>query len=88
MGYRKLLQTQVRRGMMKIEEAMDCIVFTVVGKGYTILVWLEEGISIAEWNKEETEMIYPDAKSLVENFKVDCVPLGDLVGEIKITEYC
>lgn len=33
-------------------------------------------------------MIYPDAKSLVENFKVDSVPLGDLVGVIKITEYC
>lgn len=28
-----------------IEEAMDCIVFTVVGKGYTILIWPDEGIS-------------------------------------------
>lgn len=71
-----------------IEEAMDCIVFTVVGKGYTILVWPDEGISIVEWNQEETKKIYPDARSLVENFKVDCVPLGDLAGEIIITEYC
>ena len=72
----------------KIENAMDCIVFTVAGKGYTILVWHDEGISIAEWNKEETEKIYPEAKSLVDNFKVDGVPLGSLAGEININEYC
>lgn len=67
---------------------MDCVVFTVNGKGYTILVWPEKGISILEWNKEETRQYYPDAKSLVNEFKVDGVPLANLTEGIKITEYC
>ena len=60
---------------------MDCIAFTAVGKGYTILIWPDEGMSFAEWNQEDTEKIYPDAKSLVESFKVACVPPGDLAGK-------
>ena len=72
----------------KIEDAMECIVFTLNKKGFTILVWLDEGISIAEWNKEETEKIYPDATSLVDQFEIDGVPLAKLTKDIKITEYC
>ncbi len=41
---------------------------------YTILVWLDEGISIAEWNKEETEQIFPDATNLVDRFEIDGFP--------------
>ena len=41
---------------------------------YIILVWLDEGISIAEWNKEETEQIFPDATNLVDRFEIDGFP--------------
>ena len=61
-----------------IENAMDCVVFTVNGKGYTIIVWLEDGISILEWNKEDTRQFYQDAQSLVDCFEVDGIPLAKL----------
>ncbi len=71
-----------------IEEAMDCVVFTVRDKGYTIIVWREEGISILEWNKEETRRFFQTPTTLVDQFEVDGIPLAKLTKDIKITEYC
>ena len=71
----------------KIKNAMDCIVFTVHGQGYTILVWPEEGITINEWNSEK-EDVFPTSEALVDGFLVNGIPLGELTNEIIIKDYC
>ena len=71
----------------KIENGRD-IMFQVAGKHYTILTWCEEGIGIGEQYPNDTEMkFFHSAKELVEKFKVNDVPLGELVAGIKITDY-
>lgn len=64
------------------------IMFDVAGKHYTILTWCEEGIGIDQQYPNDFQMsYYPDATALVENFKVNSVPLGELAAGIRITEY-
>lgn len=71
----------------KIENGSD-ILFDVSGKHYTILTWCDEGIAIGEQNRPEDPLLYfPTAKELVENFKVNGVPLGELAAGVRITEY-
>ena len=74
----------------KIEHGDD-IMFDVIGKHYTILTWLDEGILIAEQYKEpgeaHEERIYQTAEELVDGFMVNETPLKELCDKVVITSY-
>lgn len=71
----------------KIENGRD-ILFTVAGKGFTILTWPAEGIAIGDWSRpNEKPQFYQTAQELVDNFTVHDVPLKDLIHRLVITEY-
>ncbi len=71
----------------KIENGGD-IMFDVGGRHYTILTWLDDGIGIGEQNKPECGLsVYPDASTLLKDFLVDGIPLGDLAEKVVITDY-
>lgn len=71
----------------KIENGRD-ILFDVCGKHYTILTWCEKGIGIDEQHPNDTDLTYyATAKDLVENFKVNGIPLENLAAEVRITDY-
>lgn len=62
--------------------------FDVAGKHFTILTWCEKGISIVEQYPNDKEHLYfATGTELVEKFKVNGVPLEQLVGDVKITDY-
>ena len=71
----------------KIENGRD-VLFTVAGKGFTILTWPAEGIAIGDWSRpNDKPQFFQTAQELVDNFMVHNVPLKDLVHKIVITEY-
>lgn len=71
----------------KIDKGSD-IMFDVCGKHYTIFTWCEEGIFVGEHHCTPTrESFFKTAQDLVENFRVNGVPLGELAAGIRITEY-
>lgn len=70
----------------KIESGSD-IMFDVSGKHFVIFTWMENGIAIGKQNSTVPMEEFSDAKSLVDGFLVDGVPLGDLVDGITITDY-
>lgn len=71
----------------KIEKGSD-IMFDVVGRHFTILTWMEEGIGIGEQDPVGGEIEhYKTAKDLVEGFMIDGVPLADLCDKVVITDY-
>lgn len=70
-----------------IENGRD-INFIISGRRYGIFTWTEKGICIGEDYCEEKDLqYYATAQALVENFKVNGVPLGDLAAGICITDY-
>lgn len=70
-----------------IENGSD-IMFSVRERNYTILTWPEEGIAIGEQSPNDNELRYYDTpKALLAGFKVDDISLGELSGEIIITQY-
>lgn len=70
-----------------IEDGRD-IMFDVRGKHFTILTWLVGGINISEqYPVQDQGVLFPTAAALLNEYRIDGVPLGDLSGEIKITDY-
>lgn len=71
----------------KIEKGTD-IMFTVDEKGYTICdtEQFENGKDIAPWGSSEA-IAFQDAKSLVNKFLIDGIPLGDIARKVIITDY-
>lgn len=70
-----------------IEDGRD-IMFDLSGKHFTILTWLDDGIGIDEQYPNDTKMsVYSSAKELIENYKVNNVPIGELIADIEITDY-
>ena len=70
----------------KIENGND-IMFSVVGKHFTILTWPDEGIAIGEQNSKEKPRYFDTPEELVEQFTVDGRSLGELSSKIVITQY-
>lgn len=71
----------------KIENGSD-IMFSVSGKQFTILTWMDDGIAIGEQHPNDGDLQYYDtAEDLVDSFLVDGKPLGSLSSNIKITQY-
>lgn len=63
------------------------MVFSVNGRKFTICDEYEKGFSIAEWNKQDTEMYYRDAASLVRKYMIDGKSVSEYVNEITIEDY-
>lgn len=71
----------------KIENGSD-IMFSVSGKQFTILTWMDDGIAIGEQHPNDGDLQYYDtAEDLVERFMIDGKPLGAIASNIKITQY-
>lgn len=71
----------------KIDNGSD-IMFSVMGKHYTIMTWFDEGIGIDEQYPNDGNLQYFDSpEELIDGFKVDGKPLGELSGDIRITSY-
>lgn len=70
-----------------IEDGRD-IMFDVRGKHYTILTWFADGINISEQDPvDDPGVCFPSAAALLDEYRIDGVSLGDLSGEVKITDY-
>ena len=72
--------------IQKIKKNSD-IMFDINEKHYTILTWCDDGISICEQNSTEKPSCYSSAEELVNNYKVQGMPIGQLAPIIKITDY-
>lgn len=71
----------------KIDRGSD-IMLDVAGKHYSIFTWMENGIGIGEQAPLDSGLKYfQTAQELVENFKVNGVPLGDITAGVRITDY-
>lgn len=60
------------------------IEFLYNGKKYTILAWIDDGISIGEQNTDN-ESIYSNCKDLLQNCIIDGTPLLNALPKIDIT---
>lgn len=70
-----------------IENGSD-IMFSVLGKNYTILTWTEEGIAIGEQSPSDDKLCYYSSPmALLDGFTVENTPLGDLSHLVTITDY-
>lgn len=68
----------------KIENGSD-IVFTCLGRWFTISTWMDDGISIAEHGHKAE--VFESAGEMMDNYTVNNVPLSELVADIVIIEY-
>ena len=70
-----------------IENGSD-ILLKISGRSFWIFTWTEDGICITEEGKDGTgACYYGTASELVNYFKINNVPIGDLVEGIRILEY-
>ena len=70
-----------------IEDGRD-IMFDVQGKHFIILTWFDDGIYISERDPVEDQgMCFPTAAALLNEYRIDGVPLGNLSAEIRIIDY-
>ena len=70
-----------------IENGSD-IMFSIMGRNYTILTWPKEGIAISEQHPNDNELEYYNSPiELLEGFKVDDTPLAKLTHLVVITDY-
>lgn len=71
----------------KIENGRD-IMFDIVGRHFTILTWTDEGILIDEqYPNDNKEQCFETPEELVENYKIDGIPLAELTDKVVITDY-
>lgn len=71
----------------KIDNGSD-IMFSVVGKQYTVLTWTDDGIAIGEQHPNDGELQYFDTpEELVDTFMIAGKTLGELADKIVITQY-
>ena len=75
---------------MKIEirELIDKhadVEFSYNGKEYTLLAWIEEGISVGEKNNDADDNVFTDYDDLMNNYFIDGKPFKSIVDEISIT---
>ena len=71
----------------KIENGSD-IMFSVLGRKYTVLTWTDDGIAIGEQSPNDNELLYFDtASELVKGFQIDGKTLAELAGQVIITQY-
>ena len=64
------------------------IMFSVAGRHYTILTWTDKGIAIGEQYPNDHEIRYFEtAEELVDHTVIDGKSLGEMAGEIVITQY-
>jgi hypothetical protein len=66
-------------------ESGGAIMFDCNGKHYTLLIWTDEPIYIAEQKTEENEAKFETIEDLVEHYMIGGKPLKERVNEIKIT---
>jgi len=59
------------------------IEFLCRGRMFTILAWLEDGISIGPQDSDEDD-IFPDAETLLREYEIDGIPMERLLSEIFI----
>lgn len=71
----------------KIRKGTD-IMFKIGEKGFTICdsVDYDDGKDIAPWGGDGAT-VFPDAETLVNQFLIDGIPLGDLAQDVMITDY-
>ncbi len=70
----------------KIENGSD-IMFNVDKMPLVIFTWCENGIGIGEQHKDTPLSYFETANELVENYRVNGIPLADLCDKIVITDY-
>lgn len=70
----------------KIDNGYD-IMFDVLGRHFTIVTWLDEGVGIGEQCKNSPPEIFRTAEELVECFEVDGRTLAELADRVMITHY-
>lgn len=70
----------------KIEDAFEMVI-VINDKRFTITDENEQGISIAEWNRLETEQYFSDANDLVDKYIINGKALKDQTDDIKIQDY-
>ena len=64
------------------------IMFSVLGRHYTILTWTDKGIAIGEQYPNDHEIHYFEtAEELVDHFEIGGKSLGEMAGKIVITHY-
>lgn len=78
-----------RNELVNLIENGGDIMFDCMDKHYTILTWTDDGILIGEQitntQKEEINEYFDTAEQLVSEFKVNGIPLCDLLDKINIT---
>lgn len=67
-----------------IDKGAD-IEFSYNGKEYTLLAWIDKGISVGEKNNDADDNIFSDYDDLMNNFIIDGKPFKDIVDDIIIT---
>ena len=60
------------------------IEFSYRGKDYTLLAWVEEGISVGLQGVDEDDHIFKDYNDLMENYVIDGVKFKDAIRDIEI----
>lgn len=71
----------------KLKELIDAgadIEFNFNGKDYTILAWIDEGISVGEKNKND-DNVFKDFDDLRNNYIIDGQVFGSVLNDIKLT---
>lgn len=71
----------------KLKELIDAgadIEFNFNGKDYTILAWIDEGISVGEKNKND-DNVFKDFDDLRNNYIIDGQVFGSVLDDIKLT---
>lgn len=69
----------------KVKMASE-MMFTIGDIGFTVSEE-DEGISIAQWNRQETQKRFKDAESLANEYMVNGKPIGEQTREITETFY-
>lgn len=71
---------------IKRVEMTSEMMFTIGGTGFTINEE-DDGFSIAQWNRQETQKQFKDAESLANEYMVNGKPIGEQTREITETFY-
>lgn len=65
----------------------DYLMFTVGGKGYTI-IQTDDGPNIGEWGCKTGGITFTNTEELLEQFYVDGQKLLDLIRDMVVTDWC
>lgn len=67
-----------------VNEQAD-VEFSYNGKEYTLLAWIDEGISVGEKDNDLDDNIYSDFDDLLNNYRIQGSCFRDILDDIVIT---